>query len=121
MLSITPTSHVVSNLDFSSWGMACFCSKRKKIKSNKPGEGIMHKKAEFLEGHTYQYATWQHGIKTLMKIFVKERNGCFATVNIDGLCLDLVAILPDGDAEFMIFRVSWPCVGEKIYPYNLLS
>jgi hypothetical protein len=71
---------------------------------------------QFLAGKTYLHTIQNNGIKTVVEIYIYERTGCFAFVQIDGKMRDIAAIIRDGDEEFMLFHISWPFSQDKIYP-----
>lgn len=91
------------------------------IEFRETGLGPKLEPAEFEVGMTYRHTCWKSGVATIMEIEILDRAGCFATVRVNDMFNDLVAILPDVDTEYMLFHVSWPCHSDKIYPYGVVS
>jgi hypothetical protein len=74
---------------------------------------------EFEEGMEYIHTLWARGIKTPIKIEVRQRLKNFMWVMVDGYIEEIVMAVQDGETEFMAFPAGWPMAGEKIYPYNI--
>lgn len=75
----------------------------------------------FEEGVSYLYNTWTRQVRNSLTIRVSRVFGCFAEIIINDLLRETVAIVPDGDSEFLRFPLGWPYAGCDIYPYRIVT